>query len=200
MHRGQCRREVGVALVRDEHERAGVGDQGVASGDPDVGVDEALAQLLPRNGDKRRDVVGDRVTDDLAEELRDFFARFVDGRCDEVGRPLAGELNDPFAEVGLDRVYALRLEVIGESDLLRRHRLRLHDELRLLRAADRRDDAARLLGVDRPVDLRADRLGLARESFDERRHLVDGLRFAGGQVGTQPVPIDLAHSGVAAFL
>ena len=200
MHRGQCRREVGVAFVGDEHERPRVGDEGIAAGDPDVRVDEALPQLLPRDGDERRDVVRDRMTHDLAEELGDFLAGLVDSGGDDVRRPLAGELDDPLAEVGLHSVDALRLEVIGESDLLRRHRLRLHDELRLLRAADRRDDAARLLGVDRPVDLRADRLGLARESFDERRHLVDGLRFAGGQVGTQPVPIDLAHSGVAAFL
>ena len=46
---------------------------------------------------------------------------------DHVRRPLARELHDVLAEVGLDRTHARALERGVEVDLLGRHRLRLHD-------------------------------------------------------------------------
>ena len=95
---------------------------------------------------------------------------------------------------------ALRLEVIGQADLLRRHRLRLDDELCLLGAADRGDDVARLVGIDGAVDLRADGFGLARESFDELRHVVDRFGLALREVRAQAGPVDLAHARVAPLL
>ena len=200
VHRGQSRGEVGVAFVGDEHERPRVGDEGVAAGDPDVRIDEALPQFLPRDGDERRDVVRDRMTHDLAEELGDLLAGLVDSGGDDVRRPLAGELDDPLAEVGLHSVDALRLEVIGESDFLSGHRLRFDDELRLLRAADRGDHPARFVGVDRTVDLGADRFGFAGESLHELRHVVDRLCLAPREVRAQVRPVDLAHPRVAALL
>ena len=47
------------------------------------------------------------MSHNFAEELRDLLARLVDRRRDEVRRSLTGELDDPFAEVGLHRVDAL---------------------------------------------------------------------------------------------
>ena len=124
----------------------------------------------------------------------------MDSGGDDVRRPLAGELDDPLAEVGLHSVDALRLEVIGESDLLSGHRFRFDDELRLLRAADRGDHPARFLGVDRTVNLGADRFGFAGESLDELRHVVDRLRLAPREVRAEVHPVDLAHPRVAALL
>ena len=140
------------------------------------------------------------MSDNLTEKLRDLFSRFVDRRRDEMRRALARELDDPLAEISLDRVDPLRLEVIGQADLLRRHRLRLDHELRFLRAADRGDDPARLLGIDGAVDLGADRLGLAGKSLDELGHVVDRFGLAQREVRAQAVPVDLAHACVAALL
>ena len=89
--------------------------------------------------------------------------------------------------------------MLVELDLLRCHGLRLHDELRLPRATDRRHDATSLLGVLRPIDLRSDGLGLAREAFDERREVVDRALLARGKVIAQRRPVDLGHTCVAAL-
>src|SRR5207249_1862149 len=115
------------------------GERVVAHRGPTV-VEEHEVQLLwPVHPDLRLelDVGCDRMSDNLTEKLRDLFSRLVDRRRDEMRRALSRELDDPLAEISLDRVDPLRLEVIGQADLLRRHRLRLDHELRFLRAADR---------------------------------------------------------------
>src|SRR5688572_1113508 len=110
---------------------------------------------------------------------------------------IAGELEDPLAEVRLDRRDALGDEVLVEVDLLGRHRLRLHDELRLLRAAEPGDDPARLLRVGGAVDLRAHRLRLLGEALHERGQVIDRGPLALREVGAQALPVDLVHSGLA---
>ena len=62
----------------------------------------------------------------------------MDRRGDDVARRLVAELDDVFAEIGLDRRDAVRLEVIVERDLLGDHRLALGDGLGADGAADRR--------------------------------------------------------------
>ena len=57
VHRGQARREAPVALVRDEHDRARLGDERVRARDADARAEEARAQLLPRGEHHGRDVV-----------------------------------------------------------------------------------------------------------------------------------------------
>ena len=89
--------------------------------------------------------------------------------------------------------------MIGEPDLFRGHRLRFHDELRLLRAADRGDDPAGLLGVDGAVDLCADGLRLSREALDQGRQVVDGFRFPERQVRAETLPVHFGHARVAAL-
>src|SRR5881296_2550314 len=118
VHRGKACRQVGVALVRDEDERARVGDEDVAAGDADVRLEERAAKLIARDRDKGGRVVADRMSDDFREQRGDLLARLVDRRRDEVGWALAGELDDPFAEVGLDGGDAIRREVFVELDLL----------------------------------------------------------------------------------
>ena len=89
--------------------------------------------------------------------------------------------------------------MVGEPDLLGRHGFGLHDELRLLGSADRRHDPSGLLGVDRAIYLRADRLCLLGEALDEGRKIVDGLRLPQGQIVAESFPVDLAHPRVPAL-
>ena len=72
------------------------------------------------------------------------------GGRDDVARRLAAELDDVFAEVGLDRLDAVRLEMIVEADLLGDHRLALGDGAGAGAAADVEDDLPRVVGASRP--------------------------------------------------
>ena len=129
-------RQVAVALVGDDDRGAGLGDQEVGAGDADVGGEEVLAQdaRAPRR--------------QQAGRLRQV-ARRRRGACGRGGnRPppgpaltctagammwlgdLAAQLDDVFAEIGLDRRDAVRLEMRVEADLLGDHRLALGDGLR----------------------------------------------------------------------
>ena len=89
--------------------------------------------------------------------------------------------------------------MIGEPDLLRRHGLRFHDELCLLRSADRADDPPGLLGVDGAVDLCADGFRLGRETLDQGGQVGDGLRFSLRQVRPKSFPVHLSHTRVTAL-
>ena len=84
MNGRQGGREVRVALVGHEHERAGLRDERVPAGDADVRVEEALPKLGAGDLHERRRVVRHRMPDDLREELRDLLAGLVDRRSDEV--------------------------------------------------------------------------------------------------------------------
>ena len=86
---------------------------------------------------------------DAAEVGLDVVAGDVDRRRDDVRGRLAAQLDDIFAEVGLDRIYALPLEGRVEADLLGDHRLALGHHLGAARLADAEDDRDRFVGVAR---------------------------------------------------
>ena len=86
-----------------------------------------------------------------AKGVGDLLLHQVDRRRDDVARRLVAQLDDVFAEIGLDRGDAVRFEVIVERDLLGDHRLALGDDLGAGRAADVEHDGARLCGVARPM-------------------------------------------------
>ena len=71
----------------------------------------------------------------------------VDGRRDDVARQLVAQLDDVFAEVGLDRPDAVRFEVMVDLDLLGDHGLALGHRLRAGLAADGQDDVAGFLRI-----------------------------------------------------
>ena len=91
----------------------------------------------------------------LAEFLLDVSRRKVDRRRDDVGRSLAAQLDDVFAEVGFDRFDAGGLESVIEADLLGDHRLAFGDALCPHRLAEVDDDPTRFLGVLRVVHFAA---------------------------------------------
>ena len=132
VHARQRQRQVGVALVRHDDGRAGLGDEQVGSRDADVGGQEFRAQDAAgfRDEDRRARgiAVGRQVIVVAQEVLGDVGRAQVDHRRDEVARRLAAELDDVLAEVGLDHLQPACLEPGVEADLLRHHRLALGHE------------------------------------------------------------------------
>ena len=143
---------------------------------PTSAAQERLAQL--RAGERRqlRRGVVELVAGDAREQLAHLALRLVDDRRDDVARPVAVELHDVLAEVGLDHLDAGRLERRVELDLLAQHRLRLHGQLRAGVVADADDDAVRLGGVGREVHPRAGRLAGIGEPGDQLREVRHGVR------------------------
>ena len=75
---------------------------------------------------------------DAAEIGLDLVLGQMHSGRDDVARQLVAELDDVFAEIGLDRRDAVRLEDVVQVDLLGDHRLALGHGLGAGRAADAR--------------------------------------------------------------
>ncbi len=102
------------------------------------------------DGGSERSRSGGRSGVHAAEIGLDLVLGEMDGRRDDVARRLVANLDDVFAEIGLDRLDAVLLEVVVERDLLRDHRLALGDGPGADPLADVEHDVARLrrgLGV-----------------------------------------------------
>src|SRR3954468_13410143 len=139
------------------------------------------------------------------EQVRDLVLGHVDRRADQVARPLVGELDDVLAEVGLDRLDAVSLEVGVEADLLGDHALALGDRAGTRRAAQVEHDGAGLGGVAGPVDLAAALADLGLERLevevevgqrvvlDRHRQVAEPLELgqALGGAGAAPDPAGL---------
>src|SRR3546814_12785591 len=91
----------------------------------------------------------------LAKGLRDPFGGHVDRRGDDVARRLAAELDDVFAQIGLDRPDAVGFEVLVETDLPSYHALSLGDRLRAQIPAHPQDRLDLLTAAPRPVHIAA---------------------------------------------
>ena len=89
------------------------------------------------------------------EALRDIAPVFVDDRLDDVAGVVAIDLNDVFAEVGLDGLNAHGAEVIVQMNLLRDHTLRFDDFFRAGFLKNVRYGAAGVLRRDGVVDMGA---------------------------------------------
>ena len=79
----------------------------------------------------------------------------MDRRRDDMGRRLAAQLDDVFAEVRFHRLDPRGLQRLIEADLLGDHRFALGDGFRAHRLAQVEDDRARFVGVLRIVDFPA---------------------------------------------
>ena len=107
MHLRQRLGQVAVALVGDDDRGAGLGDEEVRAGDADIGGEEFLAQHAARLGEQAgrlgQIAVGRQMGVDAAEVRLDLLLGEMHGRRDDVRRHLVAQLDDVFAEIGLDR-------------------------------------------------------------------------------------------------
>ena len=88
-----------------------------------------------------------------AKGVGDLLLDQVHRRRDQMARRLVAQLDDVFAEIGLDRGDAVRFEEVVEPDLLGDHRLALGNGPGAGRAADLQHRRAGLLGGARPMHL-----------------------------------------------
>ena len=106
VHARQRLRQVAVALVGDDDARAGLGDEEVGAGDADVGL-EVIARAAPARASSTIsptsvEVRCGRAGGGARRTGRPPARGLVHGGHDDVAGRLVGELDDVFAEVGLD--------------------------------------------------------------------------------------------------
>jgi len=190
VHRGKRGCQTPIALVRDQHDRAGLGDQRVGAGHPDLGLGEHSPQLLPSNAGHLADVFPrHRSTHVGLEQPAHLLPALVDGGHHHVGRRLVCKLDDPLAQIRLDRVHAGRLKRLVEEDLLRHHGLALGEERGAPSPAKLDDVAHGIVGGCRLVHGRPRRLGRRLEARELLCAVAEGLPFRGSQ------PLALASKG-----
>jgi hypothetical protein len=192
VHLGHRGAHAAVAFVLDEAQGAGFGHGKVDAGEADVGDLELLAQHAAADLDQRVHVVGVfHAGDVLGEQLGDLLLGLVDRRHDDVGRLLAGELDDVFAHVGLQRAHAGGFHGVVELDLLAHHRLALDDQLGLMAPGDAEHDRVGFVGRLGPVHMHAiaDQVGL--ELFEQVGQLAQAVLADGFGEAAQRVELAL---------
>ena len=162
--------QIAVALVGHDDAGAGFGDQEIGAGDADIGAEKLRAQQgagfvaqLARLGERPLRV--ERAMR-AAEGVGHLFFDQMHRRRDQVARRFVAQLDDVFAEIGLDRANAVFFEEIVEPDFLGDHRLALGDGLGAGSAADLHDRVAGFLGRARPMHRTARRDDLLLVSFE----------------------------------
>ncbi len=164
MHARQSLREIAVALVGDDDAAARLGDQEVGAGDADIGGEEFFPQLGARLGQDVAAFVEHAVRRQIGVRLAEAFLPVllveVERGRDDVAGQLVTQLDDVFAEIGLDRGDAVAFQVVVDAQLLADHRLALGDGAGIGRTADRQNRVARFVGGGAPVHLAA---GLASD-------------------------------------
>ena len=128
VHARQGRGQRCVALVGYDDHRAGLRDEEVAAGDPHVGSQIMLAQHAPGLEAQLVDFGLTRRGVCLGEQVGDFLLALVQRRADDMrGRFVVVDLQDVFAQIGLDDLEAGRLDRAVERRFLAHHRFRLDD-------------------------------------------------------------------------
>ena len=128
VHLGQRRGQGRVAFVGHQHHGAGFGDEEIAAGNSHVGAEIVAAEYLARFEAQIADLALARRSVLRGEELRDLGFVLVQCRTDDVrGRFVIVDLQDVFAEVGLDDRQSGALQRMIEGRLLAHHRLGFDD-------------------------------------------------------------------------
>ena len=149
--------EIAIALVGDDGGRPLIGDEEIGAGDADIGLQESGAEFRARLGHQACRIVqvalGVKLGMRLAEGFLDLSLRHMKCRADEMRRRLAAQLDDIFAEIGLDGLDAVRFEKGVDTDLLADHRFALGDGLCVHLTADLQHLRPRRIAVGAPMHL-----------------------------------------------
>ena len=121
MHPGQGGDHAPIALVGQYDQGAALGDAEIHAGNADLGLQEDLAQGAAGGVGHGGDVFGVGDAQFFGEKLPDLLAAQMHGGGDQVGGRLAAQLDDVFAQVGLDDAHAGGFERRVEGDFLAEH-------------------------------------------------------------------------------
>ncbi len=142
-----------------------------------------------RLGEGGRIVGADARGDRACKEIADLPTVAVDGRDEDVRRPVAVELEDQLGEVRLERMDPFCREGVVQADLVGGERLDLDHFVGAVRLRDGDRDRVRLCGGARPVHRAARsldcRLELGQVALEVCEHV--GLDAAPGLAQLLPV-------------
>ena len=110
-----------VAFVRDDAQGSGFGHAKVHPADAHIRRQENLAQNFASRIRERGDIFGIGDAEFLVKEFSHLVTAQMHGGRDDVGGFFAAQLDNVFAEVGLDHAVSRRLERVVELDLLADH-------------------------------------------------------------------------------
>ena len=167
MDGGEGRAEIGVPFIRTDDKTAGFGDGEVHAGDARFTLQEFLAEVLSRGFGEEWMIAFPLGSPEMfVENLADVLFFLVDGGEDDVAGGFAGELDDPFAEVGVYYFYTPFGEVGVEVAFLGEHRLAFDDFFDVVAGEDGVDDFVVFSGVFGPMGLCAELEGVGLELFE----------------------------------
>src|SRR6187397_1651616 len=116
MHARQGLREIAVPFIRDDHAATSFSNQKIGAGNAHVGDKELLPQLGPRFGEDIAALMEDAIRGQVGmrppELLLPVLEVQVKGRRYDMARRLVPQLDDVFAEIGLDRLDTVSLQVL----------------------------------------------------------------------------------------
>ena len=194
VHFRQRRRQRRIALVGDQHHGSGFGDEEIAARDAHVGRQVVLPQHAARLEAELLDAGLARGAVFFVEEIGDLVLRLVQRGTDDVRRRLVVvDLQDVFAEVGLDDGEPGRLDRVIERRLLADHRFRLDDLAHVVACGDLEHQRVDLGGGLRPQDGGAARGGVLLEHLQPDVEIVERAiadRLAGVARAFEVVELD----------
>ena len=194
---GSAGAKADVAFVFDQDYGAGLGHHEVGAADAHVGGQKRLAQHLAGGGGQLFGAGVGAGAELFVEEGADFLETLVDRRPHDVAGGLARQLDDVLAQVGLEDLDPLALEVVVDLHLLAEHALPLDHPAHAVALHQIVQDLPYVGGVFGPMDLRA---GGAKAGFRFGQVLVEPAQqvpFDGGRPVAPSLGVYLAVGALA---
>ena len=113
--------EAAIAFVGGEGNHSGIGNEEIRAADSHFGGEKIAAERAAGGGDQLDRIVSIHVAQFLFEKIGDVFAGKVHGRRDDVIGRFVAQLNDIFAEIGLEGLDAGFLEGRRKMNFLGDH-------------------------------------------------------------------------------
>ena len=100
---------------------AGFSAGNIAARKPHIGRQKFFPQRFASGTGQARRVIGIRYPNFVGEQSADILSVLMNGGCDDVGRPLARQLDDVFSQVGFGNIDAVFKQGRVQPDLLAHH-------------------------------------------------------------------------------